>query len=491
MNAAKNILFIRTHDRSVSRAVTHPLGCIHLAAYVRQQRPDYYAMRVFHAGLHHRPHEDLRALLGEFPPDYVVMTVLTPEITFMNSLIRTVKQLAPGCRVLLGGPYPSSMPEHAASQKDVDAVGIGEGELTLVELLDTYEHGGDLAQVRGIAYLDGETVRTTAHREAIQDLDSLPRPAWDLIDMQVYRHQHNMSNTLRGYNYASLFTSRGCPYRCTYCHSIQGKSFRAMSPPRMLEELLHLHDTYGIDEFHVMDDIFNFDRERLHAFCRLVIASGRRFYFAFPNGVRTDRFKPEDIDLLEQAGTYKMCFAIETRTERIQKAIKKNNIFPKIEPIISYTSKTRIIASSFFMLGFPTETREELEETIRWAVASYLDAGSFFQVIPYPGSELEGWAVQENAALADTFNFKPEKYHFSSGFSATTHLTHEELTLYLLTAYLRFYFRPSRLWRLWWKIPRKWPLFYDLMLIIKYYLTYCLNMDRKRSLNVIVNPQLT
>jgi len=386
---------------------------------------------------------------GGPPPDYLVMTVLTVEIPFMGTLIRVVKRAVPGCRILVGGPYPSSMPDHAARQPHVDAVGIGEGEETLVELLTALEEGAPLDGVPGIAFLDGEEVVQTAPRPYIEDLDALPLPAWDLIDLEPYRHVINMSSSLRGRNFASLFTSRGCPYRCIYCHSIQGKRFRARSPKLVLEEMRWLYEERGIDEFQIMDDIFNFDRERMHEICRGIIDWGVKVHLSFPNGIRTDRMKTEDIDILERAGTYKLCFAVESRSERIQRAIRKNNLFAKIDPIIRHTARrSRIIAHSFFMVGFPTETREEVQETIDYAVHSDLDAALFFQVVPYPGTELHEWARSENAPMADVFSFNPEDFHFMSGHSATTELPHQELTRMILSAYLRFYLRPGRLWRL-------------------------------------------
>lgn len=276
-----------------------------------------------------------------------------------------------------------------------------------------------------------------------------------------------MSNSLKGRNYASLFTSRGCPYDCVYCHSIQGRRFRARSPELVLEEIRWLYEAMGVDEFHIMDDIFNFDRDRMHAICRQIIESGMKVHLSFPNGIRTDLLTEEDIDILEKAGVYKIWFAIETRSKRLQKEINKRNDFDRIDPII---------ANSFFMIGFPTETVEEMAETIDYAVDSDLDAAAFFQVIPYPGTKLWEWAIKTNGHLADTFSFKPEQFHFSSGHSATTHLSHRELTFLVLSAYFRFFTRPSRLIRLFRKTSSKKEFLKTFYKTIKEYVKYCLKM---------------
>jgi radical SAM superfamily enzyme YgiQ (UPF0313 family) len=489
----ENILFLRAHDTKIQVNVSHPLGALFLAARVREAFPGQFNLRILHTGLYEDPGEILRHTLSEFPPDYAVITALTAEIPFMRSLIRIIKKAAPGCRVLIGGPYPTSMPDHAARQPDVDVAGVGEGEETLVELLRAFREHQPLDAVRGIAFARGDEVIRTPERPFLDDLDRMPLPAWDLIDLEPYRTVTNMSSSLRGRNYASLFTSRGCPFRCIYCHSIQGKRFRARSPQLVLEEMQWLYDEYAIDEFHLMDDIFNFDRERMHEICRRIIDSGMKVHLCFPNGIRTDMLQTEDIDILRQAGTYKFCFAIETRCERIQKAIRKNNNFRKIDPIISYTAKTSIIASSFFMIGFPTETRAEMEETIRYAVESDLDAALFFQVIPYPGTALHEWAQSQNASMADAFSFDPEDYHFSSGHCATTHLSHREVTYLILTAYLRFYLRPARLWRLRKKIKKlpDWLSFlhhlYDLTVL---YLRFSLHLQPGRTIELLKGPEV-
>ncbi len=484
----KKILFLRTHDVKLDEHVAHPLGSLYLSAKVRDTRPGRFESRIVHTGLLGDVEKEYGRILQEFSPDYVVATTFTPEISFLNYLIRLTKKHAGTCRVLVGGPYPSSMPEHAAAQWGVDAVGVGEGEETLIDLLDAFEQDRPLDQVKGIAFRkndpgkpDGDMggggeVISTEPRPLIQDLNTLPMPAWDLIDPGPYGKVVNMSNSLKGRNYASLFTSRGCPYNCVYCHSIQGRRFRARSPELVLREIRWLYDEMDIDEFHIMDDIFNFDRERMHAICRKIIDSGMKVHISFPNGIRTDLLTEGDVDILESAGVYKVWFAIETRSERLQKEINKRNDFDKIDPIIRYTSRSSIIANSFFMIGFPTETVEEMAETINYAVKSDLDAAAFFQVIPYPGTKLWEWAFKKNGHLADTFSFKPEQFHFSSGHSASTHLSHRELTFLVLSAYFRFFTRPSRLIRLFRKTSNKKEFLRTYYKTFKEYVKFCLKM---------------
>ena len=143
-----------------------------------------------------------------------------------------------------------------------------------------------------MAWLGGRTDPCKSRRRYIENLDAMPYPAWDLIDIPRYRKFMRMSGCGIN-NYAVLFTSRACPYRCSYCHKIFGKGFRAHSPERVLTEIQMLHDTYGVREFEIVDDIFNCDLPRAKRIFDLIAESGMKIRFTFPNGIRGDHADEE------------------------------------------------------------------------------------------------------------------------------------------------------------------------------------------------------
>ena len=228
----------------------------------------------------------------------------------------------------------------------------------------------------------------------VEDLDAIPLPAWDLIDFKRYAKIRNFMSLLKGKRYATIFTSRGCPYLCTYCHDIFGKKFRFRSPENVAAEVKMLRDM-GVDELEVVDDIFNMNPPRMKAVCRAI--EPYKMHICFPNGLRFDILDEEGCEALTRAGTYAACVAIETVTPRLQELIKKHLRADRAQQGIRWMAQRNVLVRGFFMLGFPTETVEEIQATIDYAVKSELAQAYFFNVVPQPGTPLYDLALQENA----------------------------------------------------------------------------------------------
>jgi len=262
-----------------------------------------------------------------------------------------------------------------------------------------------------------------------------------LIPIRKYKNFVRMSNTGRG-DFMALFTSRACPFKCIYCHSLFGKKFRKRSPENVLEEIRQLYHEYGIREFEVIDDIFNCDLKRAKRICDLIIASGMRIRLTFPNGIRGDHMDEEFILKLRRAGTIFMAFAVETATPRLQKMLKKNVRLDKIKRNITLARRAGILCQGFFMLGFPTETREELQATVDFAVDSDLHAAHLFVVNAYEGTKLAEIARDLGKRVHSDF----EDTYMSSGFNNLTDLSDKDLDAIRRRGIRRFWLKPSRVW---------------------------------------------
>ncbi|MBK7259204.1 MAG: radical SAM protein [Ignavibacteriae bacterium] len=167
-------------------------------------------------------------------------------------------------------------------------------------------------------------------------------------------------------------TTRGCPYRCAYCHNILGKTFRVRSPEHVMREIRMIHDTYGITDFQVIDDIFNLDMDRAKKICDLIVGSRLPLTLSFPNAIRSDRVDEELIDKMAAAGTKFISIAIETASPRLQRLIRKNLDLDRAFKAIDTITRVGIVTRGFFMIGFPTETEDEARQTIEYAKASSL-----------------------------------------------------------------------------------------------------------------------
>jgi len=232
-----------------------------------------------------------------------------------------------------------------------------------------------------------------------------------------------------------------------------GKKFRAMSPGRVVRQIRRLVDDHGVKEIHFIDDIFNWDLDRAKEICRRIISEGIRIKIAFPNAIRGDRMDSELIELLAKAGCYAMTFAVETASHRLQKLLRKNADLDKIDWAIGKAYDEGIIPMGFFMLGFPTETREEMEETIRFACRPKMLKAAFFTVVPFPRTKLfdlfrETYSNEFNLSEYDLGNmiyFSPEPFY--------RRVTGINLRAVVRSAYRRFYLDPRRLIQIFLRFP--------------------------------------
>lgn len=431
------IALVRTYQPSVTDNLAHPLGIMALDAYLRER--GYDDIRLFDMRLEKETPEQLAARLPT-DVDVVGLSALTIEMDTVHALTGLIKRRIPGVRVVVGGPYATSSKRSLMRDRNIDAAVIGEGEATFHELLEAYRTGAPLSGVLGLVYRDdGGALHQTAARPFATDLDALPLPSWDRIDMAAYE-RCDPQDRLAHPKWAAFYTSRGCPYRCTYCHDVFGKRFRARSADRVIEELAWLVEDYGVREVHFFDDIFNFDKRRVVAICNEIVRRGWKLYLQFPNGLRADLLDVETLAAMKAAGTFRVSYAIESASPRIQKQVKKHLKIDKVRTLIEQTDAMGILTHGFFMLGFPGETREEVQATVKWALESKLHTAGFFLVCPFEGSPLG----DEYLSPADQAQTRGTDWRFYDNPHALSQVPPEELKWLQRSAYLRFYANPWR-----------------------------------------------
>ena len=440
------IALIRTYQPQMVDDVAHPLGIMALDAFLRTR--GYDDIHLFDMRLKRETPAQVLDRVLALKPDVIGLSALTIEKDTVHKLAGLIKQRAPRVRVVLGGPYGTSSTRTAMRDPAIDFIVVGEGEFTFHELLESFGSGADPSTVKGILYRDGDEVKETSERPFVQDLDELPIPSWDRIDMQEYQRVGCVDHITRR-PWVVFYTSRGCPFKCTYCHDVFGKKFRARSPAKVVEEMGLLIDRYGVGSFHFYDDIFNFNKKRVLEICRLIQAKGWKIDLQFPNGVRADMMDLEMLTALKAAGTVRVNYAIETASPRIQKQVKKHLKIDKVRRLIEDTDRMGILAHGFFMLGFPGETRAEVDSTVRFALDSKLHSAGFFLVTPFEGSPLADAYVDPAKSLHGAqFNYYDNPHSLSE-------VSPDELKVIQRNAYLRFYLDPRRLARFARLVPRK------------------------------------
>ena len=459
------ILFLRINSRLPR---TLPLGVMSIAAYLRQrglpssQRLD---IRIIDMRVHDMPVQQAHKEIAAYQPDIVGISALSLEAQGAHEMLALARSVSPGCTTIMGGPYPTATPEMALADPLLDYAVLGEGEQTTWELMVALQgskerNGQDLSTVAGLAYRaeDGRIVHTSP-RPPIADMDGLPWPAYDLVDMEAYfsqLHTHLSPQQARA-RYAPVFTSRGCPFDCIYCQHMFGRRIRYRSPEGVLAQIVHLVETYGVREIHFEDDSFNVDLARAKRVFDLIAEANLGIKIAFPNGVRADFVDKEFIAKGKAAGVYSIAFGIETASPRIGKMIRKDLKLEKVTEAIDlayecgHTFSDGIWTIGFFMLGFPGETRKEMEQTIDFAVRSRLTTASLHGVIPLPATPLWDLVAQTHPALLETAT----QFDFEFTGQPLAAVSEQEFQAIFTRAFRRFYFRPRRLWRLWALHPDK------------------------------------
>ena len=419
-----------------------PMGIMYLASYVINQRHD--RVKILDSRIYKDPAKEFLKILYEFKPEVIGISALTVEAGYLHSIAQLTKSINKSIKIVVGGPYVTAIPETVVKDSNIDIGVIGEGEVTFKELMDAFEYNLPLNSIKGIIYKQNGNIIKTPDRPYIENVDELPFPAWDLIDMKKYYSLRGMG-TIGIRPYMLLFTSRGCPFRCTYCHNIFGKRFRPRSVENVLQEMNLLMETYEINDFEIIDDISNFDRERIKSVLRSIIDRKWKIHLSFPNGVRTDMLDEEIVMLMKKAGTVEISIAVETISPRLQRMVKKNLNLEKVKKMISVCVDSGMFVRGFFMLGFPTETIEEMKATIDFACKSKLHEALFFKVNPFGGTELSDQVNKAgkfpHGAITDDHNYFSVPFNISN-------IPDKLFNILYAWAYIKFYFNVGRIIRI-------------------------------------------
>jgi len=416
-------------DYDQRSAKTYPkLGLISLVGYARKHL-DWADEIVFRYGdmmLDGLTAADVGARVAAEAPHMVCLSALSYNETAFHDVAASIRAVAPRTLIVAGGPYVSSSRLSVLEDENVDVLVFDEGEESFVALLDALREERALDTVPGLGLRVGGKPFATPARELIDPLETIPLPAYDLIDFDAYaaRNQHLRS----GGRFAPLVTSRGCPFRCVYCHALHGKKTRFRSAEHVLEEIEHLYRVHGVTLFYIYDDIFNLDKQRAKAICRGIINRKLDIGLDFLNGLRGDMMDAELIALMLDAGTYYFAYAVETATPRLQDEIKKYNDLDALAETIATTvdlSDGRAVIATYNMVGFPGESEDEIWNTIRYNLDLDHHIADIAVTIPQEGTELFQMAQREGYRPdgARTLN-----YAGGAPLSASSRISRQRLT---------------------------------------------------------------
>jgi radical SAM superfamily enzyme YgiQ (UPF0313 family) len=435
----KKIAFVNPYPyyaKGTNEATLYPpLGLAYLCSVLEKYNIE---CRIIEGAAYRLTPAEIYRQIREFKPDAVGITsnIITARAAIELGI--GIKKRFPHQPLLFGGPYATAEDEHILKQTRADVVVRGEGEATIVDFVRNIR---EISSVKGITYRKGNHIIRNPQRELIEDLDSIPFPAYHLLpDFRYYRSRSRREPI------GFLLSSRGCPYGCIYCNkNIFGKRFRMRSASNVLTEIELLVGRYKVKQIDILDDNFTLNVAQAEKIFSEVIKRKIGVLFNFQNGIRADRLTPRLVRTMKQAGVYKTGIGIESGDPEIQKIIKKSLSLVKVKRAVKMLRREGIIVVGFFMIGIPGENRTSIEKTIRFAVEVNPHMANFSIVVPLPQTELFE-IVRKGGKFLTPIHEGSDTGYYSGDFSFEYgDLNPEFIRKYAAYAYRKFYFRPSKI----------------------------------------------
>jgi len=423
-----------------------PIGIGYLAAALRKQGGHevlvYEAVRDQIATV-----DPFRAYLEQHRPDVVGIQVYSVDLHIVRDYLRAIKGHDPRVVTVVGGPHPAADPAGTMEYYGADLLDYaiaGEAELGLPALVDHLAGGGTpLDQVAGLAWRSGEGGCTVNAKQVVDCVDEIPWPAWDLLRPEDYP-QAPLGGVAKGFPVGPIMVSRGCPLKCTFCaaKSVYGLGFRIRSVDDVIEEIKYLKQAHGVREIMIQDDNITFSKKLVLEFCEKIAPLDIPWNCS--NGIRLDMVNDEVVRAMKEAGCYLVGVGIESGSQRVLDDMKKKLRLEKIRERVELISRHGIHVVGLFIIGYPTETREDILETIAFAKSLPLGSAAFANFLPLPGSPI--WDELRASGQITDLDLGGMNYYQATR-SFTPHLSLDELNRLLRKAVREFHLRPQIIYK--------------------------------------------
>lgn len=381
--------------------------------------------------------ENLENMIRRYRPDMVGITSTTFNWAVVMTLANRLKISMPDKIIFAGGPQMSLYPEQCLKAPGLDGVIIGEGEQPIARIVDHFRKQRTLAGIAGTIFKSKGKLVAGASQDCETNLDALPMPAVDLLPL----HRYYALTLPRPF--LSIVTSRGCPYKCTYCSQVYvGGKYREHSAQRVLAEIERGVQTFGAKEIIFFDETFTVNKKRISEICRGITDKGIKVSWNIRT--RGDLLDESILQMMRKAGCHSIHVGIESGSPRIQKLMKKNLDLVKVARTLAAARNLGMETRGYFMLGFPGETLAEIIQTIQLSLDLPLDWASYTITTPHPGTDIYFDGMSRGLFGGDYW----ERYTLGEVDEAPAYFVSDEfnqndLEELLRSAYRRFYLRPG------------------------------------------------
>jgi len=387
------ILFINppytTTLKGIKESAGHmmPLSFGYLAAYARE-RMTSLEFKILDAEAMQCNLRDIESAIIKIDPDVVAITTPTPTIPYVYQILKIAKQHNSHVCTVLGGIHATVMPGRTMREcREVDFIVVGEGEETFYQLLlAVKENSEQFEEIDGLWYKRKGQIFHTNKRKFISDLDTIPFPARDFYDMELYRPAP--TKKVSDESATPILTSRGCPYNCIHCPSrtIWKGEVRFRSAEDVVQEIELCVHTYGLREINFFDDTFTINRKRVIDICNKIIE--RQLDIFWVCLARTNFIDEELVQIMKDAGCRKISFGFESGDQNILNLMRKKTTVDLGRKAVNAVRGSGVLVHGSFMLGNVGETEDTIKKTIQFANSLDLDNATFFITTPYPGTDL-------------------------------------------------------------------------------------------------------
>lgn len=427
----KKVLLVKPYN--LSDHIQPALGLAWIASYIR----DIAEVQIYDCIKEKADLKKLLLKIDEFKPDVLGIQCYTFDIYNVKDILSKVKnKYNDKIITVIGGPHPTLAPEESFDffGQNLDYIFTGESEISFKKFLLNEAN----KNITGFGYRNSQNEIVINPISLHDNLDDFGMPAWDLIRPETYPEaQHGAF--FENFPIAPVIITRGCPFKCTFCagNKISGTKVRYRSVESVISEMKILHNEYGIKEFHIVDDNFIINKKYALSLLNAFDNIGFNFSWATPNGVRLDSLNDEILFLMKKTGLYLVSLGLESGDDRILNLMKKSLSVKKIKEKIKLIRKYNIDIAGFFIIGFPTETKKTIFNTINLALVLPLVRANFFTYLPFPGTESYNYILEkEKLNKVDWTHF-----YFMNAAYTPEDISRKHLKKWQRLAFFRFYFR--------------------------------------------------
>ncbi|MBW2276657.1 MAG: radical SAM protein [Deltaproteobacteria bacterium] len=357
-----------------------PLGILSMAAYLQGTAHEALVHDCLGPGSPRSPEKNSKRILA-LNPDLVGFSTTTSAFHDALTMAGFIKQARPEVVIVFGGVHVSSLGAQLLDRFDViDYLSLGEGEHTLLQLAD----GDDPATIDGLAWRDGEQSVVNPTRDHIRDLDSLPFPAYDKLPGFPGGYHLPPFSYIRIPG-ATMITSRGCVYQCSYCdRSVFKRGFRYNSPDYIYDHMRELRQRFGVRHINVYDDLFTTNRKRITALCERLAREPLKLQFNC--AVHAGHADDDLLEMLKEAGCLMVSLGIESGDPELLQRHKSSAKLEQMEETVRKIQSHGLRAKGLFMMGLPGETKESIQRTSDFVLSLGLDDMNMSKFTPFPGA---------------------------------------------------------------------------------------------------------